>query len=189
MNLKPHEIALAETCGVLFQPATQAQVQRLSMQRKIFYADGQALVATRGDGLYETVGTLQRLINEAERQQKDLLAWQDSVGEAPAPAAGSVPEETPPLPELASEADPAATVPPEVATKRRGRRRAAPRAEPPAAPAAELPDSTVPVREAPLETSDPHQAANRRSQPGARWRVAGAERRGRAGKHWSTRQR
>src|SRR5687767_13371365 len=98
LQLNPEDIAAAEACGITFQPATPAQVQRLAMQRKIFYAAGQPILATRGGGFYETAGTLQRLIEEGLQQQRDLTAWQQSEA---SPATGAV--EPDPLPQAEPE--------------------------------------------------------------------------------------
>ena len=94
MHLSPKEIAAAEACGVSFLPASAAQVQRLAMQRKVFYRAGVPILATRGDGLFETVGTLQQLIEEGRQQQRDLSQWL----EAAEPGAAAGPET---LPEVA----------------------------------------------------------------------------------------
>ena len=91
MHLSPEDIAAAEACGVSFLPASAAQVQRLAMQRKVFYQAGAPILATRGDGFFETVGTLQQLIEEGRAQQRDLAQWQAAAAAADAahPARGS----------------------------------------------------------------------------------------------------
>ena len=184
MQLSPEDIAAAEACGVTFLPATAAQVQRLAMQRKVFYAADQPILATRGDGFYETVGTLQRVIEEGLQQQRDLAAWQQQSGEAAA-ADPSPPVEEPNL--VAEEDAESGGVPHDVPPKReRQSRRAAPRILP------AIQDLPVAEPEPPV-LADPDQAevgsVPRPDQPGRRWLMAGAARRGRAGKHWSTRQR
>ena len=232
MHLSPDDIAAAEACGVSFLPASAAQVQRLAMQRKVFYQAGAPILATRGDGFFETAGTLQQLIEEGRAQQRDLAQWlQPEAAEAMAaevdvlamvpdlreivPLAAPAPRPDP-SPEPVSIVAPAEAdmVAPEAeaAPKRpRQKRRRAPvtpwvdptamaapeeaipEPEPAATPEPELalagpPDAAeadAPARSAARATGDAQSAEER----GKRWLMAGAARRGRAGKHWSTRQR
>jgi hypothetical protein len=59
MELTQEQVEAAKACGCAFFPATEAQVARLSMQRRIFTLDGRPFVATRdGGGFYETHATL-----------------------------------------------------------------------------------------------------------------------------------
>ena len=63
MELTQEQYAQAAECGCSFVPATEAQVARLSMQRRIFPRNGQPFVATRDEGgFYETHATLALLI-------------------------------------------------------------------------------------------------------------------------------
>ncbi len=63
MELTPEQRATAEACGCVFLPATDEQVGRLSMQRRVFRIDGRPFLATRdGGGFFETHGTLSVLI-------------------------------------------------------------------------------------------------------------------------------
>ncbi len=63
MELTPDQRAAAEACGCVFLPATDEQVGRLSMQRRIFRVGGKPFMATRdGGGFFETQGTLSVLI-------------------------------------------------------------------------------------------------------------------------------
>ncbi len=196
LQLSPEDIAAAEACGVTFQPATPAQVQRLAMQRKVFYAAGQPILATRGDGFYETAGTLQRLIEEGLLQQHDLAAWQQSEA---LPTTGAME----PNPQLQAETEPRAVedVRAEVTVAvdheapprptRRRRQRPSMSTDPRLAPPAFVAPLTKPqpVAES-VEAEKPVGRATMRSpQPGQRWLVAGAVRRGRAAQHWSNRQR
>jgi hypothetical protein len=71
--LNAEQVAAAVASGCVFEPASPAAVQRLAMQRKVFYIDGQAMLAGRGDGLFETVGTLMQLIE----QGRQVLAYQE----------------------------------------------------------------------------------------------------------------
>lgn len=257
MHLSPEDIAAAEACGVSFLPASAAQVQRLAMQRKVFYQAGAPILATRGDGFFETVGTLQQLIEEGRAQQRDLAQWQAAAAAAdaatppaaapPAAARPVAPEASPatmsePAPEAAPAAEPeplraeapqAAPHPApddgdavEAAPKRPRQKRRRPAvvipwvdpatvapatmapatAEPEASAAAapeavptEASPDAEPVLADPLaagktlslsrSTARAEEAALSAEDRGKRWLVAGAARRGRAGKHWSTRQR
>jgi hypothetical protein len=219
LHLSPEDIAAAEACGVSFLPASDAQVQRLAMQRKVFYRAGAPILATRGDGFFETAGTLQQLIEQVRQQERDLSQWLEAA-EPAVPEA--LPEPVAALAEPAPLAQQPATT--EAAAKaalpspkrpRQKRRRPEPPApeeafepgapEPMAGPlpeaeagweevavaalpaAASRPASRSPGRKA---ARAPAAAAETPGQDrGKRWLMAGAARRGRAGKHWSTRQR
>lgn len=226
MHLSPDDIAAAEACGVSFLPASDAQVQRLAMQRKVFYQAGRPILATRGDGFFETVGTLQQLIDEGRQQQRDLAQWLQAeasasdavevavipgsaervtsevvVVPAPVEAVVAVVELTP-LPSAA--AIPAMTASEEVAEappKRTRQRRSRPavipwvdpaeaEAEPAAVPEPVEADTVAERVDGPVRSAArPDTAGLSAEERGKRWLMAGAARRGRAGKHWSTRQR
>jgi hypothetical protein len=63
VDLTREQVEAAKACGCAFLPATEAQVARLSMQRRVFRIDGEPFVATRdGGGFMETHGTLTLLI-------------------------------------------------------------------------------------------------------------------------------
>ncbi len=63
MELTPDQLAAARACGCVLTPATEDQVRRFSMQRRVFRIDGRPFVATRdGGGFFETHATLARLI-------------------------------------------------------------------------------------------------------------------------------
>ena len=63
MDLTQEQVEAAAACGCAFVPASEAQVARLSMQRRVFRIDGKPFMATRdGGGFFETHGTLSRLI-------------------------------------------------------------------------------------------------------------------------------
>ncbi len=63
MDLTREQFEAAKACGCVFLPATDEQVGRLSMQRRVFRIDGRPFVATRdGGGFFETHGTLAALI-------------------------------------------------------------------------------------------------------------------------------
>jgi hypothetical protein len=225
LHLSPDDIAAAEACGVSFLPASDAQVQRLAMQRKVFYQAGAPILATRGGGFFETVGTLQQLIEEGRAQQRDLAQWLQaaataSAGEAAALAAASAVREVVPTPEpelmpeaagltspMAAADGVAAPESAEAAPKRPRQKRRRPAVVPwvdPATAAPEAVSEIEPVLPPPvLATSLDAEAAEAPArlaaraertalsveERGRRWLMAGAARRGRAGKHWSTRQR
>jgi hypothetical protein len=63
VDLTQEQVEAAEACGCAFFPAAEAQVARLSMQRRVFRIDGSPVVATRdGGGFFETHATLLPLI-------------------------------------------------------------------------------------------------------------------------------
>ena len=63
MELTPDQIAAARASGCTFLPASDEQVARLTMQRRIFTIDGRPHVATRNDGaVKETHGAVALLI-------------------------------------------------------------------------------------------------------------------------------
>ena len=62
------QLAAARACGCVLTPATEDQVSRLSMQRRIFDVGGEPFVATRdGGGYFETHGTLSQLARGQQR--------------------------------------------------------------------------------------------------------------------------
>ena len=63
MDLTREQVEAAKARGCAFFPATEAQVARLSMQRRVFRIGGKPFLATRdGGGFFETHATLARLI-------------------------------------------------------------------------------------------------------------------------------
>jgi hypothetical protein len=81
MDLSPDQVRSARTAGCAFIPATEDQVARLTMQRRIFRIEGAAYLAQRADsGFYETYGTLAPLLGPSE------------AGEPPAPPAETLQE-------------------------------------------------------------------------------------------------
>jgi hypothetical protein len=63
VELTRAQFEAAKACGCTFFPATEAQAQRLAMQRRIFTLDGKPFLATRdGGGFFETHATLVLLI-------------------------------------------------------------------------------------------------------------------------------
>ena len=101
MELTPDQLRAAEACGCVFLPATDEQVGRLSMQRRVFRIDGRPFMATRdGGGFFETHATLLPLIG----------------GQAPGRERGS--EESGETAQEAAAADAVAAA--EIATEQRG---------------------------------------------------------------------
>lgn len=172
MNLTPEQVAAAEAAGCRFLPVPDHATHRYAMQRKVFRHGGRDVLATRGGGLYETIATLERLIEEG----RAVLAARRRVTEAEAPPPA---EPVPP--------------PPPGSPRLRRTRLAAPPSLPPMAPSPSPPPvphaaEATEARTSPAVTG---LAPPRRSQQprSPRWMTAGAERRGRAGVHWSTRMR
>ena len=88
MDLTEEQVEAAEACGCAFFPATEAQVARLSMQRRIFRVGGKPFMATRdGGGFFETHGTLTLLIGRHGRD--GAPGKQETVHEAAAADAAS----------------------------------------------------------------------------------------------------
>ncbi len=97
MELTPAQLGAARARGCVLTPATEDQVRRLSMQRRIFLVDGLPFVAAR-DGFFETHGTLAVLIEghqpaapeepstETSMAPKQEHAVQGDAGPPPAPA-------------------------------------------------------------------------------------------------------
>lgn len=199
MNLSPDQIAAAEFAGVRFLTATPDQIRRLSMQRKVFRVGETAVLATRDGSFFETAATLTSLIEEGEQQRRDLAAWQEADVETALAARESTPEPPSRPPEIE-------TAEPPVKVKRRVGR---PRKDPTAAEPLPCKPKSQPAKAVPSpalfgtegankqleEVSSPTQspptprarAARKPREP--HWMTAGAERRGRAAQHWSTRYR
>jgi len=88
MDLTNEQVEAAKACGCAFFPASEAQVARLSMQRRIFRIDGSAFMATRdGGGFFKTHGTLSLLI--AGHSRGGAPGKQEMVHEAAAADAAS----------------------------------------------------------------------------------------------------
>ncbi|WP_132289756.1 hypothetical protein [Roseicella aquatilis] len=63
MHLTQDQFEAAKASGCIFFPATEGQVARLAMQRRIFIIAGKPFVATRdGGGFHETHATLALLL-------------------------------------------------------------------------------------------------------------------------------
>jgi DNA-binding protein H-NS len=80
LQLSLDQIAAAKACGIAFTPASPDQIQRLSMQRKVFWIDGQPHLASRDGSFFETAATLERSIADRleAQQERDLAAWEVS---------------------------------------------------------------------------------------------------------------
>lgn len=63
MQLNQQQIEAARSNGIDFQPATDEQVSRLTMQRRIFLLpDGQPCVGSRNGTVWETHGAVAQLL-------------------------------------------------------------------------------------------------------------------------------
>jgi hypothetical protein len=87
LELTPDQQQAARTCGIAFFPATEAQVQRLTMQKRIFRLCGKPFMATRDGGFWETHGTFLKIIEEhagkAPRQSSEALKGLPQPEQAP----------------------------------------------------------------------------------------------------------
>ncbi len=120
MDLTPDQIAAARACGCVLTMATEDQVRRLSMQRRVFHVGGEPFVAAR-EGFFETHGTLAALIEK----HRPTAAVSDAE-----PEAARVPERAMPgdaETSVATSGAPAPEGPEEVRAGQNGRRAAAAR--------------------------------------------------------------
>jgi hypothetical protein len=149
VHLTREQFRIAESLGCRFQPAAPEQVSRFSMQRRVFWLEGTAYLALRGDGFYETAATLAHLLQDqpppAEAAPEPVATPPESAPAAPVEAAAP-PEPVPPPPPQPVPVAEAAPAPP-----RPPRRRKA--AAPP--PAAEPEPEPEPATEAPADEPEP----------------------------------
>jgi hypothetical protein len=67
MELTPDQIRAAQAAGRILRPATEEQVGRLTMQRRIFTVGGLPHVVARGEGGFlETHGTLAPVLDDPD---------------------------------------------------------------------------------------------------------------------------
>jgi outer membrane biosynthesis protein TonB len=199
LNLTPDQVAAAKAIGCAFFPATEMQVQRLTMQQRVFRVDGKPFLLSRDGSYYETAGTLRALIANVLPEQTESPAaaptpTPEETAAEPPPAGEPAPE--PAQPESESPQPPAPAAP-----RKRGRPRKA--AAPPAAVQAEPEPAPEPVPEpAPEAVPEPPEPENlppaapapdtgarsdrlarlarrRAGAPLPKWRTAGPARRGR----------
>lgn len=64
MNLTPEEAAIAKARGCRLIAADAKQVAVLSMQRRVFWIQGEPWLIMRGDGFFETAATLRHLLEQ-----------------------------------------------------------------------------------------------------------------------------
>ena len=158
MKLTPQQVAAAKARGFVMFPATQGQIDRMTMQRRVFDVDGRPHVVSR-DGLYfETHATLAPVIADAAEfvVPAAVPAVATTPVPTPAPVAATAPPprvEAAPITAPVAEVVPASPAPP-----------AAQATEPaPELPlAAEAPVADAPVAEAPAEDEAPRRAPRRR---------------------------
>lgn len=151
MKLSPQQIAAAKARGFVLFPASQSQIDRMTMQRRIFDVDGRPHVVSRDGVYFETHATLAPTIADA------------SQGAMPEPAAAPMPAPPPaeePAPEPAVAEDEAV-------------------AEADAAPAASETLALPGLGAEPDATGEEPRRRRARAAEAPRWQVAGAIRRGR----------
>ena len=109
LNLSPEQVAAARSVGCAFFPASELQVQRLTMQQRIFRVEGKPFLLSRDGSYYETAGTLRVLIADVVMPEPEPAPEPAAEPEAPAPEAIR-PEA--PEPEAIDAPEPEATVAP-----------------------------------------------------------------------------
>jgi hypothetical protein len=132
LKLTSDQINAARECGCEFVPATASEVQRLTMQRRIFRIDDQPVLATRNGSYFETIGTLTQMV---ENHLRDMIRHASAVDSNPA--------FTPPAPGGRAPVAESASVVPVSAVVGEPNREVVPSSPPP--PAAALPEVTVAV--------------------------------------------
>jgi outer membrane biosynthesis protein TonB len=205
LNLTPDQVAAAKAIGCAFFPATEMQVQRLTMQQRVFRVDGKPFLLSRDGSYYETAGTLRALIANVLPEQTESPAAAptpipEETAAEPPPAGEPTPEPAPPEPAQPETASPQPAAP--AAPRKRGRPRkavappAAVQAEPepeaapkpvpeavPEPPAPESPPPVAPAAPAPDTGARSDRLARlarrRAGAPLPKWRTAGPARRGR----------
>jgi hypothetical protein len=202
LNLTVDDVAAAEAVGCSFHTLPAAQHSRFAMQRKLFQIDGRAVLATRGGGLHETAATLSGLLEVGRERLRSALAAavprSPATPDAPmtmhaAACSGESGTGAPP------EAPEGAGVVPDLATEPRMRRAARPRAtrEGIAARVEQPPDQAEAAMIDAMPQADAHgpvgprlvRLRRAREPRELKWMTAGADRRGRAAVHWTTRVR
>ena len=203
MNLSPEQVACAKTAGCAFFPATEMQVQRLTMQQRVFRVAGKPFLLSRDGCYYETYGTLRALIADLVAPQAPAVpaeiaepARLTETAEAPPPAqdpptmavADAAPPEAPPAPE------PAVTPPPSAPPRQRRPRKILAAPNPASAPeplAEPEPDADADLAAAAPADPEAQPAEGGRTERLARlarrraggpvpnWQLAGPARRGR----------
>lgn len=187
LELTADQLAAASACGCVLTSATDDQVRRLSMQRRIFQIGGLPHVVAR-DGFFETHSTLAELIEKYEPADLDRSDGTDTA---------------PNLPQvLAPDMEASAAIRAEAVTAAEREGRAAPLAKPrkartsrPKPPFTTAEAATIATNKAKAPNTDGKSAAfgatpapapkarvvrRRAGQPPTpRWMTAGKERRGR----------
>ena len=96
MELTSEQQQAARAYGFSFFPATEAQVQRFTMQKRIFRLGGKPFMVTRDGGFWETHGTLLRIIEEHARDEPRRPS--EALGDLPKPEQAHMGDTTPSLP-------------------------------------------------------------------------------------------
>jgi hypothetical protein len=142
LHLTPDQVTAAEASGCTFVAAAEEQVQRLTMQRRVFWIDDRPVLVRRGSAPFETQGTLLALIADhlaaAPKRGADLptsssesAPWQDEPQPSPPSTSPDVVQAKPRTP----------GGPP---ARGRRRRKAVPNSEPPLSAATEAMTDDVP---------------------------------------------
>ena len=109
MKLSPQQVAAAKARGFVMFPATRSQIDRMTMQRRVFDVDGRPHLVSR-DGLYfETHATLAPVIADVVEMAPPPVAEPPPALPVAAPvveAAAAVPAPEPAAPEAQPDAEP-----------------------------------------------------------------------------------
>jgi len=201
LELTREQRAAAEACGCAFVAATDEQVRRLTVQRRIFGLDGMPFLATRDGAYFETHATLAALIGRhaavsAKRgaategarphDRAAASAPEPAAASGPGPAQASPPAADPPTPAVDPSPTPESWSP---ASEVDATEPEAPPRDGAAVSAADAgEEAATPVEETGAEgdgapTRIPAERAPRQRRAGQpktpRWVTAGKERRGR----------
>jgi hypothetical protein len=202
LNLTPDQVAAARAIGCAFFPASELQVQRLTMQQRVFRVDGKPFLLSRDGSYFETIGTLLALIAAAPPALAKTPAEAFVREAVPEVVREATPAAPPPLePPQSGEPAPAEAAP-SAAPRKRGRPRkvaaasTTARAEPqPEAPPEPETASEAMAAPSPVESPSPASSAapiegargsrlarlarRRAGTPPPKWQTAGPARRGR----------
>jgi hypothetical protein len=96
LELTPDQQKAARAHGFSFFPATEAQVQRFTMQKRIFRLDGKPFMVTRDGGFWETHGTFLRFVEEHARDEPRRTS--QALGSPPQPEQAPLGDPVPSFP-------------------------------------------------------------------------------------------
>jgi hypothetical protein len=112
VHLTSEQFEAAQARGCQFQPASEAQIRQMAMQRRIFWLGAQAFTAQRSDGFFETAATLQKLLVEEGKAVEAPAPSQAAPGDDAPPAGASQPAEAAEAPVAAAHDRAAPAAPP-----------------------------------------------------------------------------